>query len=147
LSPGGLLLLQLYPLPNTVPGAGGCTNWVDSLPTRITWRQDNVRLDYSLDERTRLMVRATQDGWANSAPNATSANGLWGDDPFPAVESAWKQPGRSMVAQLTRSLGSEESIPCASPIPRTASTSRRKAKIPSWERRSTRPYRRSSRRR
>ena len=106
LSPGGLLLLQLYPLPNTVPGAGGCTNWVDSLPTRITWRQDNVRLDYSLDERTRLMVRATQDGWANSAPNATSANGLWGDDPFPAVESAWKQPGRSMIAQLTRSLGS-----------------------------------------
>ena len=106
LSPGGLLLLQLYPLPNTVPGAGGCTNWVDSLPTRITWRQDNVRLDYSLDERTRLMVRATQDGWANSAPNATSANGLWGDDPFPAVESAWKQPGRSMIAQLTRSIGS-----------------------------------------
>jgi len=26
-SPAGLLVLQLYPLPNTTPGPGSCNNW------------------------------------------------------------------------------------------------------------------------
>jgi hypothetical protein len=105
LSPGGQLLLQLYPLPNTTPGEGSCNNWVDSINSPINWRQENVRVDWSLSDRTHLMVRYTQDHWTNAAPSL-QAN-LWGDDPFPAVDSNWEQPGRSLVVQLNNNIGSK----------------------------------------
>jgi Carboxypeptidase regulatory-like domain len=104
LSQGGLLLLQLYPLPNTTPAAGSCNNWVQSLNTPIDWRQENARVDWTISDKTRLMVRYTQDSWTNNAPNLQS--NLWGDDPFPAVDSNWDQPGRSLVVQLTNNIGS-----------------------------------------
>jgi hypothetical protein len=104
LSPAGLLVLQLYPLPNTAPSAGSCNNWVTSLNTPINWRQDHVRVDYAITNETRLMVRYTQDSWDNKSPSAQET--LWGDDPFPAVDSNWTQPGRSLTAQLTQNVGS-----------------------------------------
>jgi hypothetical protein len=105
LSPGGLAFLKLYALPNTTPAAGSCNNWVTSLTTPIDWRQENIRLDYSLSNASRLMVRYTQDSWTNNAPNLQS--NLWGDDPFPAVDSNWDQPGKSFVASLNTTLGSK----------------------------------------
>jgi hypothetical protein len=104
LSPGGLLYAQLFPLPNTTPAAGSCNNWVTSLDTPINWRQENIRLDYTVTPSTRLMMRYTQDSWENGDPNLWSA--YWGDDPFPAVDSTWTQPGRSLVAQLNQNIGS-----------------------------------------
>jgi hypothetical protein len=104
LSPGGLLFLQLYPLPNTTPGPGSCNNWVESLNTPINWRQENIRLDYTVSDKTRVMLRYTQDAWNNNSPNLQS--NLWGDDPFPAVDSNWDQPGKSLVLQLNQTLGS-----------------------------------------
>src|SRR5262249_4631231 len=104
LSPGGQLLMQLYPLPNTTPGAGSCNNWVDSINTPINYRQENLRLDWTLSEKTRLMVRDPQDSWENNSPSL-QAN-LWGDDPFPAVDSNWDQPSRSLVVQLNQNIGS-----------------------------------------
>ncbi len=101
LSPAGLLVLQLYPLPNATP-RDNCNNWVDSLNTGINWRQENARLDWTIGAKSRLMLRYTQDSWTNSAPSAN----LWGDDPFPAVDSNWEQPGRSLTAQLTQNIGS-----------------------------------------
>jgi hypothetical protein len=103
ISPGGLLYLQLYPLPNTNPTSGSCNNWVDSLNSPINWRQEHVRLDYTFSPTSRLMVRYTQDHWENNAPNLYT--NLWGDDPFPAVDSNWSQPGRSLVVQLTKNIG------------------------------------------
>jgi len=105
LSPGGLEFLKLYPSPNTVPAAGSCNNWVQSLTTPIDWRQENIRVDYTINNSSRLMVRYTQDSWTNNSPNLQS--NLWGDDPFPAVDSNWDQPGRSFVAQLNQNLGSK----------------------------------------
>jgi len=105
LNPAGQAFLNLYALPNTTPPAGSCNNWVTSLTTPIDWRQENVRLDYSLTNASRLMVRYTQDSWTNKAPN-NQAN-LWGDDPFPAVDSNWDQPGKSFVASLNTTLGSK----------------------------------------
>jgi hypothetical protein len=104
LSPAGLLVLQLYPLPNTTPSAGSCNNWVTALNTPINWRQENVRMDWSINDRTHVMVRYTQDSWKNDSPSASQEN-LWGDDPFPAVDSNWDQPGRSLTAQLTKNVG------------------------------------------
>ncbi len=37
------------------------------------------------------MVRYTQDSWTNSSPSAVE--NLWGDDPFPAVDSNWDAAG------------------------------------------------------
>jgi len=104
LSPAGLLVLQLYPLPNTTPIAGSCNNWVTSLDTPIHWRQDHGRVDYTINNATRIMVRYTQDSWTNNSPSAQET--LWGDDPFPAVDSNWDQPGRSLTAQLAKNSGS-----------------------------------------
>ena len=36
------------------------------------------------------MLRYTQDSWKNKSPAAIE--NLWGDDPFPAVDSNWDQP-------------------------------------------------------
>jgi hypothetical protein len=104
LSRGGQTFLQLYPLPNTTPAAGSCNNWVESLDTPLNWSQGNARFDYTMNASTRLMVRYTQDAWNNNSPSAFGT-GLWGDDPFPAVDSNWEQPGRSFVAQLNQTLG------------------------------------------
>ena len=105
LSAAGLAYLTLYPLPNTTPSAGSCNNWVTSVNTPINWRQENVRLDYSLANASRLMVRYTQDSWTNNGPSLQS--NLWGDDPFPAVDSNWDQPGKSFVASLNQTIGSK----------------------------------------
>jgi len=105
LSPGGQAYLQLYPLPNTTPSGGSCNNWVQSLTTPINWRQENIRADYTMSNRSRVMVRYTHDAWTNNAPNLQS--NLWGDDPFPAVDSNWDQPGKSFVAQLNQSVGEQ----------------------------------------
>jgi hypothetical protein len=105
LSPGGVAFMSLYPLPNTTPAAGSCNNWVTSLNTPIDWRQENVRADYSLSNASRIMVRYTQDAWTNNAPS--NFGNLWGDDPFPAVDSNWDQPGRSFVASLNQTIGSK----------------------------------------
>jgi hypothetical protein len=105
LSPAGLLYLQLYPLPNTAPGAGSCNNWVQSLDTPINWRQENIRLDWTISNTARLMARYTQDSWTNDAPSAYAQ--LWGDDPFPAVDSNWNQPAKSFLIQLTNNIGSK----------------------------------------
>jgi hypothetical protein len=103
MSPGGRLLLQLYPMPNTTPAPGTCNNWVDTLDTPTHWRQDSVRVDWSPDPRTRLLLRYTRDSWSNEPPSDTDRT--WGSDPFPTVDSNWSQPSRSLVFQLSRDIG------------------------------------------
>ena len=105
LSPAGAAFLNLYAVPNVTPPAGSCNNWVASLNTPINWRQENARVDYSLSAASRIMVRYTQDAWTNNSPNLNG--NLWGDDPFPAVDSNWDQPGKSFVASLNQTLGSK----------------------------------------
>jgi hypothetical protein len=104
ISAAGLAFMSLYPLPNTTPAGDTCFNWVTSLNTPIDWRQENVRLDYSLSNASRIMVRYTQDSWTNNAPSNNT--NLWGDDDFPAVDSNWDQPGKSFVASLNQTIGS-----------------------------------------
>ena len=105
LSAGGAGYLQLYPLPNTTPVAGSCNNWVDSLTTPLDWRQENIRMDWTISNTTRLMARYTQDSWTNNSPNLNT--NLWGDDAFPAVDSNWDQPAKSLMVQLNHNIGSK----------------------------------------
>ena len=61
--------MKLYPLPNlTTPTTGNCNNWVTSLDSPINYAQINARVDWTLSNTARLMVRYTQDSWTNSAP-------------------------------------------------------------------------------
>lgn len=101
LSDGGLALLNLYP-----EATGPCGEWVEAVPTDIDWVQANARVDWTVTDDTRVLLRYTRDDWENPAPNAGTANGLWGDDPFPAVDSAWEQPGESLVFQINQVFGS-----------------------------------------
>jgi hypothetical protein len=103
LSPAGRALLQLYALPNVTPTAGSCNNWVTSVTTPIDSSTAHGRVDWTMSNISRLMVRYTQDSWENGAPNLQS--NLWGDDPFPAVDSNWSQPSRSFIASLNSTLG------------------------------------------
>jgi carboxypeptidase family protein len=102
ISPAGLAMLNLYALPN-LPSHGCDPNWVTSVTSPIDGNQLSGRVDWTLSNATRLMVRYTQDGWKNNAPSV-QAN-LWGDDPFPSVDSNWNQPSRSFVASLNQTLG------------------------------------------
>ncbi len=104
LNPAGQAFLGLYPQANST--GTGCNNWVDSLNVPIDWNQINARLDWSITDRARLMFRYTEDDWNNASPTAGDANGLWGDDPFPSLDSAWAQPSESLVAQLNNVIGS-----------------------------------------
>ncbi len=99
LSTGGALLMQLMSEPNTTP-TNGCNNWVQAVSTPVNWNQLHARVDWSLTNSTRVMLRYTQDSWKASDTN------LWGDDAFPVVGSDWNQPGRSLVAQLNQTIGS-----------------------------------------
>jgi len=100
LSPAAQAYLNIFPLPNQ----SGCPNWLDTVNTKINWRQENARLDWTLSNSSRFMVRYTQDSWVNTAPSLQS--NLWGDDAYPAVDSNWNQPSRSLIAQLNTNIGS-----------------------------------------
>ena len=103
LSPAGQAFLSLYPLPNVTPGAGSCNNWVTSITSPIDFAQQSGRVDWTITDASRLMLRYTHDTWENNAPSI-NAN-LWGDDPFPAVDSNWNQPSQSFVAALNQTIG------------------------------------------
>src|SRR5205085_625074 len=105
LSPAGQLLVQLYPSPNLAwsPSSGNCNNWSQSTNAPINFREENVRIDYRLSKSHQIFGRYTQDHWDNPAPLLLPA-GLWGDDPFPSVESSWAQPSRQTAIKLTSTL-------------------------------------------
>ena len=103
INPAGQAYLNLYPLPNVTPVAGSCNNWVTSVTSPIDYRQLSGRADWSITNASRLMIRYTQDSWKNDAPSIQS--NLWGDDPFPGVDSSWDQPSKSFVTALTQTIG------------------------------------------
>ena len=101
LSPAGRAFLNLYALPN-LPSNGCENNWVTSVTSPIDYKQFSGRADWSISNSSRVMVRYTQDSWHNDAPRVTN---LWGDDPFPSVDSNWSQPSKSFVTSLSQTLG------------------------------------------
>src|SRR5215472_7016499 len=105
LSLGGSLLAAELPLPNLATPLASGANWSQSLTTPIDWNQFNVRLDYNLTHSQALMFRFTRDNWTNNAPNGNFALGLWGDDPYPLLESNWAEPSAQVVARLTSAIG------------------------------------------
>ncbi|RPI18202.1 MAG: hypothetical protein EHM61_28910, partial [Acidobacteria bacterium] len=107
LSPAGQALLNLYPLPTVAldPSDLDRFNWVAAPKTPIKTRQEQIRGDWNITEKHSVMGRMTLDTWKNPAPSFVEG-GLWGDDPFPVVDSNWDQPGHSLTTQWTSTFGS-----------------------------------------
>jgi len=103
ISPGGHAFLSLFPLPNVAAAGESCNNWVTSVTSPINYRQQHVRGDWSIGNSARLMVRYTHDSWKNDAPSFQS--NLWGDDPFPSVDSNWGYASTSFVTSLNQTFG------------------------------------------
>jgi hypothetical protein len=103
LDQGGQLYMDLYPDANTTTSS--CINWIDSIDVPIDWEQINARVDWDITSEIHAMVRYTEDDWEDPGPTAGDANGLWGDDPFPRVDSSWVQPSHSFIAQLNTVIG------------------------------------------
>ena len=100
LDPSAQTILQLFPLPTQTTTNAQGNNWSQSLPTALYWREENVRVDYRVTPKNLIVGRYTQDAWSNPAYNA----GYWGDDPFPALNSSWAQPSKSMMGRWTATI-------------------------------------------
>ncbi len=103
LNPSGQLLAQEFPLPDLATPLANGNNWVVSPTSPINWKEFNIRADYNVSHSQTLMFRWTQDSWTNDAPNLYS--NLWGDDPWPALESNWSQPSKQIMGRLTSTIG------------------------------------------
>ena len=113
--PAMLDQMQQYPLPNfncpttsagdgtPAAGSSGCRNWYAFPSTHLNYRQENARGDYNLTKNHVVTFRYTQDTWDNPSP---VANGYWGDDGFPQLESNWSQPSKSIIGKVTSTIGS-----------------------------------------
>ena len=98
LSPAGLAILQVFPLPNT----SGSTNWVSSLLEPINTRQDSIRGDINITSKMSLLVKYTNETWTHGS----AAGNFWGDSPFPTLSSDWDQPSHSFAVRLATTLSS-----------------------------------------
>jgi hypothetical protein len=98
LSPVGLLLLKLYPDPNS----SGNPNWVGAQPQPVKNRQDMIRADINITDKANLLVRWINEKWTHGA----ASGNFWGDSPFPTLSSDWDQPSHSFAVRLTNTLSS-----------------------------------------
>ena len=91
---GAALLSGLIPLPNN--GVDGYIA-APSLPTN--WRQDMIRVDQNIGDKTSVFVRYTQDAYEQ-----TYVPTLWSNSNFDTVKTEWTSPAKSAVIHLTRTL-------------------------------------------
>jgi Carboxypeptidase regulatory-like domain len=99
LSPGGLAFVKLFPNP-TGPGV---SDWATSQLQPIDTRQDLIRGDITLNDKTNLMVRYINEKWTHLA----ATGNFWGDSSYPTLASDWNQPSHSFAVKLTNTLTSK----------------------------------------
>ncbi len=98
IDPVGRVFLNLYPLPNFVDPSGGRNNYVATGLQPINRNQQNLRVDYSISQDTKLFVR-----WAREAESNDFSRGLWWNPSAYELPSHVKGTnlGRSIVTNLT----------------------------------------------
>jgi hypothetical protein len=85
------MLSALVPLPNN--GAIGYLR-APSLPTN--WRQEQIRVDQNISDKTSVFVRFTQDTW-----NSVVVPSLWTGSSYDTVATNFLAPTKSAVAHIT----------------------------------------------
>jgi hypothetical protein len=99
LSPAGLALMRLFPDP-TGPRIG---DWATSQLQPINTRQDQIRGDVTINDKTNLMVRYINEKWTHLA----ASGNFWGDAPYPTLASDWSQPSHAFAVKLTNTITSK----------------------------------------
>jgi Carboxypeptidase regulatory-like domain/TonB-dependent Receptor Plug Domain len=99
LSPAGLAFVQLFPDP-TGPGVG---DWATSRLQPIDTRQDLIRGDITINDKTNLMVRYINENWTHLG----ATGNFWGDSAYPTLASDWSQPSHSFAVKLTNTITSK----------------------------------------
>jgi len=99
LSPAGLAFVKLFPDP-TGPGA---SDWASSQLQPIDTRQDLIRGDITINDKTNLMVRYINETWTHLG----ATGNFWGDSAYPTLASDWSQPSHSFAVKLTNTITSK----------------------------------------
>lgn len=99
LSPAGLAIMKIFPLPNNASDPTG-TNWITSTLEPVATRQDLIRGDVTINSKMNLMVRFINEAWDRQ----NAAGNFWGDTPFPTLSSDWNQPSKSFAVKLTNTI-------------------------------------------
>lgn len=105
LSPAGLALMNIFPLPNNPDDPTGRrtgANWISTPLQPVNTRQDLIRGDVNITDRMNLMVRYINESWVHGE----AAGNFWGDTPFPTLSSDWEQPSRSFAVKLANTISS-----------------------------------------
>lgn len=85
------ILNSLVPLPNN--GVDGYVN-APSLPTN--WREEQVRVDQNVSDKTQVFVRYTQDTW-----NTVASPALWTSSVYDTIQTPFTGPAKSAVLHIT----------------------------------------------
>lgn len=85
------LLDAMVPLPNSGPNG-----WITPSATSTHWRQEQIRVDQNISDRTQVFVRYTQDAW-----NTLAVPSLWAWANFDTIKTPFDGPGKSMVLHIT----------------------------------------------
>jgi hypothetical protein len=99
LSPAGLAYVKLFPDP-TGPGPG---QWATSQLQPINTRQDSIRGDVTINDKTNLMVRYINEKWTH----LSASGNFWGDSAYPTLASDWSQPSHSFAVKLSNTITSK----------------------------------------
>jgi len=105
LSPAGLALMSVFPLPNNPADPTGRltgANWISTPLQPVDTRQDLIRGDVAITDKMQLMARYINEKWVHGE----AAGNFWGDTPFPTLASDWEQPSDSFAVKLTNTLSS-----------------------------------------
>jgi hypothetical protein len=87
-------LLALIPTPTQSIGPN---EWFAPPSLPMNWRQELFKVDHNINDKLRASFRYIHDSWQEQYPVP-----LWTDGTsFPTIQTAFKNPGVSMVARLT----------------------------------------------
>ncbi|HEX8151201.1 MAG TPA: TonB-dependent receptor [Pyrinomonadaceae bacterium] len=103
LSPAGLALMNIFPLPNVADDPTGSrtgANWNSAPLQPVDTRQDLIRGDINFTDKMNLMVRYINETWVHGQ----ASGNFWGDTPFPTLSSDWEQPSHSFAVKLTNTI-------------------------------------------
>jgi hypothetical protein len=85
------LLNGLVPLPNSGPG-----NWTTASSAPVNWRQEQIRIDQNISDKTQAFFRYTQDTW-----NTLAVPALWSWASYDTIKTPFAGPGESAVFHVT----------------------------------------------
>jgi hypothetical protein len=85
------ILNGLIPLPNSGP-----TGWITASSAPTNWRQEQIRIDVNISDKTQTFFRYTQDTW-----NTLSVPSLWTGSWYDTIKTPFGGPGESAVFHVT----------------------------------------------